>query len=316
MNITERTPGDALLVFGSINLDVSICVQRLPQPGETILGHSQRISPGGKGANQANAARQFGSPVIMVGAVGNDAFADAALAELRRSEVNLDNVRRLASARTGLATISVTETGENSIVVDSAANNELRADWVCDELLESCNMLLLQLEVPPAECMALAKRFKQRGGKVILNLAPARELPQIDPEAIDWLIVNEAELAALCRSLAIDVYDLGHAVAHVAADCQCNVVWTRGAAGVLACLRDGARLDIAAHRTQVVDTTGAGDTFCGVLAAALNQNHEPSQALRYAGVAASLACSRSGAQIAQPSRADIDRQVRGAALHR
>lgn len=290
-----------VLVFGSINLDLSFRGERWPHPGETLLGSALKISPGGKGANQAHAAQQFGARVTMVGAVGQDEFAAAALANLERSGVDLTGVRRLPGAATGAASILVNGQGENAILVAPGANLHVRADWVTDAQIADSALLMLQGEVPLAESMALARRFRRLGRTVMLNLAPAQDFHLLAPECLDWLILNQGELAALAAALGLGTSPTG-----VAAFLGCHVLVTLGGEGALACLSDGTQINVPARPARVVDTTGAGDTFCGVFAAALSLGTSVEAAVKFACVAASLACERAGAQAAQPSRQDID----------
>lgn len=298
----------SLLVMGSINLDVSLRVVRLPRLGETLMGHGVAISPGGKGANQAHAASLMGSRVKMVGAVGNDDMAEPALSLLHRAGVDLAGVRRLAGAATGLASIHVIDSGENAIVVSQGANQDVRADWVSDALLAECDTLLLQGEVPVAQSMALARRAKAAGLRVMLNLAPMRDPELIHANELGALIVNQGELQALVdvHGLAIDARaDPGGATLRLARLLGCDVVATLGADGACAASPDGGRMSVAALSLPAIDTTGAGDTFCGVLAAAFNQGQDLRTSLAQASVAAGLACTRRGAQSSQPQRHDV-----------
>lgn len=299
-----------LTVFGSINLDISARVPRLAAPGETILGSELVVSPGGKGANQAHAAGLFGSPVALFGAVGGDALAAPALRSLVQSRVDVSGVRTLEDAATGVACISVTPSGENAIVVAPGANARVQADWVDDASLKSSRALLLQLEVPADQSMAVARRAKAAGCPVILNAAPAQDLEQIDPVLIDWLVVNETELAQLITALGLQGDTPREQAAALARDWSANVVLTRGAKGALLCTLNGRGCACGAWPGPVVDTTGAGDTFTGVLAALIAAQASPEQALHWASVAAGLACGRPGAQAAQPSRAQIDAAMR------
>jgi ribokinase len=286
-----------ILVFGSINIDVLVPVPALPSPGETVLGGDYRLLPGGKGANQALAARHAGAMVRMAGAVGKDAFADAALDLLRRDGVDLRLVRQVERP-TGLASIMVGTEGENLIAVASGANAAVAAEFVPDEALRPETIVLCQMEVPPAESAALIHRTARRGARAILNLAPA--LP-IEPSLLgdlDLLVANEAEAATL-----------GDDPAAIARRLRQAFVVTRGAAGATAFLADGGRLDIPAFAIEAIDTTGAGDTFVGVLAAGLDQGLALEPALRRASAAAGLACLAQGAQTAMPDKAAIDAAV-------
>jgi ribokinase len=296
-----------LTVFGSINLDVSVRSSRLPQPGETLMGGQAMLSPGGKGANQAHAARCFGVPTRMYGKVGGDAFATAALLMLRHADVDLCGVEVSASDPTGLAVITVSEVGENTIVVAPGANHAVRARQVPDAVLHTSRVLLLQLEVPWAESQALAWRARLAGCKVVLNaspLPPHEALQQLD--AIDLLIVNIVELGQLCAQHGMADGDPLQSARRLAAALRRDVVVTLGASGSVLMQASGEHIHAPALPVQAVDTTGAGDTYAGVLCAALATGETPARAMAFASTAAALACQRPGAQAAQPSRAEID----------
>jgi ribokinase len=286
-----------ILVFGSINIDLLVPVAELPRPGETVLGGDYRLLPGGKGANQALAASRAGAAVKMAGAVGNDAFAGTALELLQRDGVSLALVRRV-NRPTGCAAIMVDESGENLIAVAPGANAEAVASAVPDELLGTGTIVLCQMEVPASETAALIHRAAARGARTVLNLAPALA---IDPGLLgelDLLVANEAEAITL-----------GGDPDHIAQRLRQGFVVTRGAAGSTAFLAGGERIDIPALAIDAVDTTGAGDTFVGVLAAGLDQGLVLDLALRRASAAAGLACLAHGAQTAMPNRAAIEEAV-------
>jgi ribokinase len=283
-----------ILTFGSINADLLVPVPRLPRPGETVLGGSYELLPGGKGANQALAARRAGAEVMLAGAVGRDSFAAIALGSLRGEGVDTRLVHDL-ELPTGCAVIIVSAAGDNTIAVASGANMGVRCDWVGDELLGAHTTLVTQLEVPFDETRTLIKRLRRRGGRAVLNLAPA--LP-IDPEFlsnIDFLVANDCEAATLPPHPT-----------RTAARLRQGFIVTRGAAGASAILADGTRFDVPALPIAPVDTTGAGDTFVGVFAAALDFGASVETALRRASAAAGLACLARGAQTAMPSAAAID----------
>src|SRR5215469_1722019 len=183
-----------ILTFGSINADLIVPVPNLPQPGETVLGGSYSLLPGGKGANQALAARRAGAEVMLAGAVGRDAFAAAALSSLGGEGVDMRLVRDL-ELPTGCAVIMVSGEGENAIAVAPGANMGVRNDWVPDELLRSDTILVAQLEVPVFETQALIRRARSRSGRCLLNLAPALPIDfEVLPD-IDLLVANESEAA-------------------------------------------------------------------------------------------------------------------------
>jgi ribokinase len=286
-----------ILVFGSINIDLLVPVRELPRPGETVLGGDYTLLPGGKGANQALAARRAGASVMLAGAVGDDAFAGAALELLRRDGIDLGLLRR-APQPTGCAAIMVGANGENLIAVASGANLAAAAADVPDDLLARGTILVCQMEVRVEETSALVRRAAARGATTLLNLAPA---VSIDPSlfaAIDFLVANAGEAATL-----------GGDPAQLARRLRQALVVTRGAAGATVFLADGSRLEVPALAIEPVDTTGAGDTFVGVLAAGLHQGFALPAALRRASAAAGLTCLARGAQTAMPDAAAIEAVV-------
>src|SRR5579863_830509 len=283
-----------IVVFGSINVDVLLPVPHLPARGETVLGTGYRIAPGGKGANQALAARRAGSEVFMAGAVGDDSFAAIGLDLLRRDGVDLSLVATVGEP-TACAAITVDPGGDNQIAVASGANLLARAARVPDRLLGPGTVLVLQREVPIEENAELIIRARSRGVRIILSLAPAGPIAPAQLEDIDVLVANEGEAAALGRERPAAIRRLRQAL-----------VITRGAAGATAFLSSGGRIDVPALPVGAVDTTGAGDTFAGVLAAGLDAGLTLEVALRRASVAAALACLALGAQEAMPGRIAID----------
>ena len=291
-----------ILVFGSINVDLIVPVPHLPGPGETVLGGDYALLPGGKGGNQALAARRAGAEVVLVGAVGAEPFAGIALDLLRREGVDTRLVRVVARP-TGCAAIMVSAEGENLIAVASGANTSVRSDQVADELLGAGTTLVAQMEVPPGETEILIRRVRARSGRSLLNLAPARAIDPALLGEIDLVVANEGEAAAL-----------GSDLARLALRLRQGLVVTRGAAGSIAFLRDGTRIEVPALPIEPVDTTGAGDTFVGVLAAALDFGSTLHTALRRASAAAGLACVARGAQTAMPDGATIAAAVRRLSL--
>ena len=285
-----------LLVAGSANLDFVVRVPHIPAPGETVMGHSLQTFPGGKGANQAVAcARAGGVATQMLLALGNDAQAAPIEASLRDAGVALHIVRS-ASEPTGTAFIGLSDSAENAITVAPGANQALGPQHLPP--LAGVSHLLLQLETPLASVAAYARQARAAGVVVVLNAAPARALPAELLADVDWLIVNEGELAMIAGPHAT----LDDALAAVPVP---GVVVTLGAQGCLA-RRDGQRFTQAAMPVDAVDTTAAGDTFCGALVAALSQGEGLPAALRRASAAAALACTRLGAQTSIPSRAEVD----------
>jgi ribokinase len=292
-----------ILTFGSINVDLIVPVQNLPQPGETVLGTDYSLLPGGKGANQALAARRAGSEVLLAGAVGSDQFAGVALNLLRRAGVDVHLVR-VVELPTGCAAIMVSDTGENAIAVAPGANASVHANQIPDEFLDAKTVLIAQMEVPPAESEMLIRRVRKRGGRCLLNLAPALQFDLGLLPEIDILVANKHEAA----TLGPDLPQVGRALRQA-------LIVTRGARGAAAFLADGSSLDVPALAVEPVDTTGAGDAFTGVLGAGIDQGFSLAEALRRASVAGALTCLAYGAQSALPDKAAIDRALSSLAIY-
>jgi len=192
-----------ILVFGSVNLDLIVPVPSLPAPGETVLGEGLRSEPGGKGANQAVAAARDGARVRFAGAVGDDSFAASALVTLREAGVDL-SLLATVPAPTGVAMICVDPAGRNQIAVAPGANRLARASQIAEDDLGAATTLLLQMEVDAEETALLIARARARGARIVLNLAPPLPLPREAVAAVDLLIVNEGEAAALALRLGTD----------------------------------------------------------------------------------------------------------------
>lgn len=258
-----------------------------------MLGGDYALLPGGKGANQALAARRAGAEVILAGAVGADAFAAIALDLLRRDGVDTALVR-VVEQPTGCAAIMVASDGENAIAVAPGANASVLAEQIPDELLGAGTTLVAQMEVPSGETENLIRRVKAAGGRTLLNLAPALPIDPMVLREIDLLVANEVEAAGM-----------GSEPPQLARRLRQGLVVTRGAAGAIAYLRGGERIAVPALPIEPIDTTGAGDTFVGVLAAGLDRGVPLETALRRANAAAGLACLARGAQSAMPDGAAI-----------
>jgi len=282
-----------IVVFGSINLDLIFPLPHIPAPGETVLGPTTRIEPGGKGANQAVAAARDGARTIMAGAVGRDALATDALRLLSEANVDLTRVAATDTA-TGCAAIAVDPQGHNAIAVGSGANLRASADQIEDALLAPGTTLLLQMEVPAEQTAALVRRAKARGARTILNLAPA--LPIDALHDVDILVVNETEAAWLASRLGC-----AESAGAIQGVLGTTVIRTLGEEGL-----ETATLRIPARRIVPVDTTAAGDCFVGVLGAALDRGLSLPDALHRANAAAALCCTRPGSQGSIPWAAETD----------
>jgi ribokinase len=293
-----------IVVFGSINLDLVARVARLPRPGETLAALGFDTSPGGKGANQALAARRAGAEVALHGAVGRDAFATAALALLDAEGVDLRGVQS-TDAPTGVALIHVDDAGENAITVVAGANARARAQDVPDSALGTHTTLVLQFETPHAQSLALARRARARGARVVLNSAPAAPLDEGWLGVLDVLIANQTEAVEIARPLGLPGEPRAFAGA-LATRHPLTVVVTLGREGAFA-VRGRTTHAAPALAVEARDTVGAGDTFAGALAAGLDRGDALPDALAYGTAAGSLACTRPGAQAGIPSAAEIDR---------
>jgi ribokinase len=295
----------AVVVVGSINVDNTVTAPTFPRAGETIMGTSTSSSIGGKGANQAVAAALAGANVAMVGSVGDDANGGAATRRLTERGVQTTHVAVVTSDPTGTAWITVAEQ-DNTIIVVAGAN----ARWPTEELppiVERAAVVLCQLEIPIDVVSAAARRTR---GSFVLNAAPAATLPAELLARCDLLIVNEHELAVVAGT---DVVADRDAIASAHAALRDRgvgaVVTTRGAAGALVTDSGGVVTDIAAPPSDVVDTTGAGDAFAGVLAARLSAGDTLVSASRWGVAAGSLAVRGAGAQDSYPDLPSLTRAV-------
>ena len=284
-----------ILVAGSANLDFVVRAHHIPAPGETVLGRGFNTVAGGKGANQAIAcARAGGADTAMLLALGDDSFALPLEESLRSAGVRLHIVRADGES-TGTAFICVDDTGENAITVAPGANGALRGSHLPP--LEGVTHLLMQLETPIDTVTAYARAARTRGVKVVLNAAPARALPTELLGLLDVLVVNQGELAIVSGHAG----DIAECLARI--DVPCIVV-TLGERG--SCARaDGETILQDAFAVVPVDTTAAGDTFCGVLVAALARGLGLRDALRHASAAGALACTRPGAQTSIPTHVEV-----------
>jgi ribokinase len=284
-----------ILVAGSANLDFVVRADHIPAPGETVLGRDFKTFPGGKGANQAVAsARAGGVATKMLLALGNDAFAIPLEESLQGAGVKLLTVRETEHP-TGTAFICVSDAGENAITVAPGANACLRPEHLPP--LAGFTHLLLQLETPLDSVTAYARAASAGGVSVVLNAAPAQVLPPDLLALVDILVVNEGELATVAQCAG--------SIAECLACLEVpTVVVTLGAQGCVARHQGALHLQ-AAFDIAPVDSTGAGDTFCGALCAALCHGRAMDEALRYASAAAALACTRLGAQSSIPEAAEV-----------
>ena len=292
-----------ITVFGSVGLDLIGTVPRLPKPGETVLGGTFSASPGGKGANQALAAKRAGSDVRHIGAVGRDEFAPQALALLQAGGVDLSRLGR-ADAPTAIAMIYVDATGENAIAVLPGANATLTladAEAALATMPKGA-VLMLQQEITQAATERALDLATAKGVVSILNTAPFLDTTPALAGKASILVANETEFALLCNGETEPLQALMQdwALTH-----RQTVIVTLGGEGARAATAEGQFISVPALKVTPVDTVGAGDTFCGYLAAGLDGGLPLETAMRRAAVAASLACTRPGAQPAIPQAAEV-----------
>lgn len=293
-----------ILVFGSINVDLIVAVERLPRPGETVVGPSYRLAPGGKGANQAAAAAKAGARVHMVARVGRDSFAELAIAALNEAGVDTRGIDR-SQEPTGCALVCVDAKGQNQIAVASGANRTLEAGQAQDRWLGPGTTVLLQMEVSPDQNWALARRARAHGARVVLNLAPAQAVPSEALAQVDVLVLNEVEAVALAEAFSLRTAEPAEAGRRIARALGLVTVVSLGACGAALFAAEEA-FEVGALALKPVDTTGAGDAFVGVLAAALDRGAPLEAALRRASVAGSLACLKAGAMPSLPGAREIE----------
>ena len=296
-----------IAVVGSSNMDLVIKTERIPNPGETILGGEFVMIAGGKGANQAVAAARLGAQVNFIARVGSDAFGMKMLENFAQDGINADYVIKDQSKASGVATITVDNNGENSIVVAPGANAALTPEDIeaGEKAISEADSLLLQLEVPIETVIRAAEIARKHGTRVILDPAPAQKLPEKLLKLIDILTPNESE-AEILTGISGDNEESARKQAEnlLASRVSCVLV-TRGASGSL--LYDGKEFkSFPAVRVDSVDTTAAGDCFNGSLAASLAEGSTLDQAIAFASRAAACSTTRLGAQDSLPNKFELD----------
>lgn len=295
-----------IIVIGSSNTDMVIKSKKLPAPGETILGGTFLMNPGGKGANQAVAAARSGGIVTFVTKIGNDIFGSEAAELFDKEKINTDYIVRDAVNPSGVALINVDEDGENCIVVAQGSNGTMSESDINEKVFgkDKSDIFLMQLEIPVATVAFIARKASANGNRVILNPAPACKLPDDLFSNLYLITPNETEAYALT---GIEVHDKASAEAaagNLRKKGVQNVVITMGASGAYI-LTDNYSAMVPGFPVKAIDTTAAGDVFNGALAAALSEGSDIKDGVIFANRAASISVTRMGAQASAPYRHEI-----------
>jgi ribokinase len=296
-----------VVVVGSINADLTAQVERIPRSGQTVLGSDFRIFPGGKGANQAVAVARLGYPVCMIGKLGASAFADLLRNSLSVAGVDVSAVQTVEGA-SGVALIAVDLSGENSIVVAPGANSLVLPEDVDAnfELIRSAGIVLVQLEIPLATVAHLVKVCARVGVPVVLDPAPANDLPVEVLSQVAWFTPNESEALFYIHDDTAGSHSPEQQKAEFLRRGISGVVLKRGQDGVLLANQSGLEAAVPAFPANVVDTTAAGDAFNGAFATGLMLGKSPVESARFACAAASISVSRAGAQPSMATREETE----------
>lgn len=296
-----------IIVIGSSNTDMVIKSKKLPAPGETLLGGTFLMNPGGKGANQAVAAARLGGNVTFVTKTGNDMFGTEAMQLFEKEGINVKFIIKDPKNPSGVALITVDEFGENSIVVASGSNGTLSAYDIDDKVFEteSSDIFLMQLEIPVGTVEFVAEKATKSKNRVILNPAPARELSDELLNSLYLLTPNETEAELLTGIKVTDEATAGKAAKVLHKKGVLNVIITMGGSGAFISTGLISKM-IPVVPVKAVDTTAAGDVFNGALAVAISEGKELEDAVRFANKAASISVTRMGAQASAPYREEIN----------
>lgn len=278
-----------ITVIGSINMDLVVSADQSPDQGETLLGNDFQMIPGGKGANQAVAAARLGADVTLIGCVGDDAFGEAALLNLQAEGVDTSCIEQVKNTPTGIANILITG-GDNRIIVVPGANNAVTGERVIgyEDVINRSDLIMMQLEIPVKTVTFVCGYAEDLGIPVLLNPAPVQRISAKALESVSWLTPNESEEKALKVTPAL----------------RDKLIVTMGKQGVRF-FKDGKQSDVPGYHVDVVDTTGAGDTFNGALAVQVASGEALKDAICFANAAAALSVTKFGAQAGMPSKKDV-----------
>jgi ribokinase len=295
-----------IVVVGSINLDLVARAQRIPAVGETLIGSDFQTNPGGKGANQAVAVARLGYPVHMIGRVGTDEFGSQLRAHLESAGVNTSGVLTSEGA-SGVALIVVSEKGENSIVVAPGANAQLTPQDITSNLalIQNAGIVLAQLEIPLEAIEFLASICAQENVPLMLDPAPARELPKSLIERVAWFTPNESEAAFYVNPGISNAEPSTISEALLSIGCR-GVILKRGAEGVYLASSDGTKEAVPAFSVKAIDTTAAGDAFNGGFAVGLMLGKSIHESAIFASAVAAISVTRAGAQASMPTASEVE----------
>ncbi|WP_217536409.1 ribokinase [Vibrio metschnikovii] len=296
-----------LVVLGSVNADHVLQVPTFPRPGETLHGRNYQVIPGGKGANQAVAAARLKADIGFIACVGDDAFGIESCERFKRDGMDIRGVKVQADCPTGIAMIQVSDRGENSICLSAEANDRLTAEAIEDDLpsIRAASYLLMQLETPIDGIIKAAQVAKQAKTNVVLNPAPARELPSSLLSCVDVITPNETEAQVLTGITVTDDASAQQAATVLHQQGIEIVIITLGAKGVWLSENGRGQL-LPGFRVSATDTTAAGDTFNGAFVTGLLENMPLESAIKFAHAAAAISVTRFGAQTSIPTRQEVD----------
>ena len=300
-----------IVVVGSINIDLVANTERIPVAGETVLGNDFQIHPGGKGANQAVAASRLGYPVRMIGRLGSDTFGTQIMTHLEREGVDVAGVTAVQGT-SGVAVIVVDQKGENSIVATSGANSQVTPEYLETniEIIRSAGLVLTQLEIPEEAVEYLARTCSHEGIPLILDPAPARDLPPSLFKHIEWFTPNETEADFFIGSSnsrgATDPASIAEMLMSKGVK---GVALKMGSRGAYLASTDGLREPLCPYSVEAIDTTAAGDAFNGAFATGLMLGKGPVESARFAVAAAAISVTRAGAQSSMPLTAEVEQMI-------
>lgn len=302
---------DSIVVIGSSNVDLIMQVPRIPRPGETISGGVFTQTYGGKGANQAVGAARSGGRVKFISCLGADGFAPDFIQNFQQAGIDTQHVYQVEQAATGTALITIDAQGENCIAVAPGANHLLTLSHLTQarEAMQTAAMMVLQCELHPATLRQAIDMGAEMGIPILLNLAPAQALEDSYLAKLRWLVVNESEAAMLTQLPVESPQEVELAAENLLEKGAKGVIITLGAKGSY--VAEGpSRLRVPAFQVKAVDTTAAGDVYCGSLATALVEGQSSNEAVKFASAAAAIAVTRLGAQPSAPYRSEIDQFLR------